>query len=65
MPGTLSRHTHIYTKKAYAQGQMLKVCLCTSVALDGLETVISAVKTLTSTGILMRSCAAETQPAER
>lgn len=41
------------------------MCVYYSVALDGLEMVISAVKTLTSTGTLMRNCAAVTQPAER
>lgn len=44
---------------------MLRVYVFFSVALDGLEMVISVVKTLTSMGTLMRSCAAETQPAER
>lgn len=56
---------HMLEKILYAQAQILMVYLCTSVALDGLETVISAVKTLTSMGTLTRSCAAETQPAER
>lgn len=52
-------------KGHYAQGQMLRVYVFFSVALDGLEMVISVVKTLTLMGTLMRSCAAETQHAER
>lgn len=52
-------------KGHYAQGQMLRVYVFFSVALDGPEMVISVVKTLTSMGTLMRSCAVETQPAER
>lgn len=67
MPGELLKHTftHMKGKGHYAQGQMLRVYVFFSVALDGPEMVISVVKTLTSMGTLMRSCAVETQPAER
>lgn len=67
MPGKLLKHTftHMKRKGHYAQGQMLRVYVFFSVALDGLEMVISVVKTLTLMGTLMRSCAAETQHAER